>query len=122
MNAEILLNLTPKAIAHIEKGIKNNAEGGQHFRLSIKKTGCTGWMYKPEIIAEPKVGDIEVPLQTSFKVFLDPACIDLVRGTVVDMEEKSLGFTQMVFNNPNVESMCGCGESFNVKSDGKSDE
>ena len=116
MNAEILLNLTPKAIAHIEQSIKSSADG-RHFRLTIKRTGCTGWMYRPDIVAEPQVGDIEVPLQTSFKIFLDPACVDLVRGTVVDIEEKSLGFTQMVFNNPNVESLCGCGESFNVKSE-----
>jgi len=114
MNAEILLDLTPKAIVHIEKIIKNTPEG-HHFRLTIKRTGCTGWMYRPEIVSEPQVGDIEVPLQTSFKVFLDPACIDYIRGTVVDIEEKTLGFTQMVFNNPNVESLCGCGESFNVK-------
>lgn len=116
MTTEILLNMTPKAIAHIEKGIKESGNG-QHFRLAIKRTGCTGWMYRPELVSEPQVGDIEVPLQTSFKVFLDPACVDSVRGTVVDIEEKGLGFSQMVFNNPNVESMCGCGESFNVKSE-----
>jgi iron-sulfur cluster assembly protein len=116
MENEILINLTPKAVAHIEKGIKNSGTG-HHFRLDIKRTVCTGWMYKPEIIAEPLVGDIEVPLFTSFKIFLDPDCIDAVRGTTVDIEEKGLGFTQMVFNNPNVDSLCGCGESFNVKSE-----
>ncbi len=116
MSSEILLDLTPKAIAHIENSIKVSGDG-QYFRLSIKRTGCTGWMYRPEIVSEPRVGDIEVPLQTSFKVFLDPACIDIVRGTVVDVEEKGLGFSQMVFNNPNAESLCGCGESFNVKSE-----
>lgn len=116
MSTEILLNFTPKAIQHIEKSIKNEKNRG-HFRLVLKKAGCTGWMYKPEIVAEPQVGDIEVPLQTSFKVFIDPACVDVIRGTVVDIEEKGLGFTQMVFNNPNVESLCGCGESFNVKSE-----
>jgi len=116
MSTEILLNMTPKAIAHIEKGIQEG-NSGQHFRLAIKRTGCTGWMYRPELVAEPQVGDIEVPLQTSFKIFLDPACIDSIRGTVVDIEEKGLGFSQMVFNNPNVESLCGCGESFNVKSE-----
>ncbi len=115
METEILLDFTPKAIQHIESGIKNSGEG-RYFRLSVKKTGCTGWMYKPEIVAEPQVGDVEVPLNTSFKVLLDPNCVDIVRGTIVDIEEKGLGFTQMVFKNPNVESLCGCGESFNVKS------
>jgi iron-sulfur cluster assembly accessory protein len=115
MTNEQLITLTPKVIAHIERGIKTAGEGSC-FRLSIKKTGCTGWMYKPEIVAEPTVGDIEVPLLTSFKIFLDPNCLEALQGTVVDLEEKGLGFTQMVFNNPNVASLCGCGESFNVKS------
>lgn len=115
MENELLITITPKAVAHIEKGI-NASENAQYFRLAIKRTGCTGWMYKPDIVAEPQVGDIEVPLATSFKIFLDPDCIESIRGTVVDIEEKGLGFTQMVFNNPNVESLCGCGESFNVKS------
>lgn len=115
MENNIILDFTPKAIQHIEKSIKESGEG-QCFRLTIKKTGCTGWMYKPEIVIGPKEGDVEDNLNISFKVFLDPQCIDAIRGTVVDIEEKGLGFTQMVFNNPNVESLCGCGESFNVKS------
>ncbi len=115
MENDVLLDFTPKAIQHIENGIKNNVTG-QHFRLSVKQRGCTGWTYQPEIVSEPQVGDIEVPLNASFKVFLDPKCVDSIRGTVVDIENKGLGFTQMVFNNPNVESQCGCGESFNVKS------
>ncbi|MDQ2993478.1 MAG: iron-sulfur cluster assembly accessory protein [Pseudomonadota bacterium] len=113
---EPIITITSKAAAHIAKIIAQTPEG-KHFRLSIKRTGCTGWMYKPDIVSEPKADDIAVPCDTDFTVFVDPACVDLIKGTELDVTEKELGLRQMVFNNPNVESMCGCGESFNVKSE-----
>ena len=37
-----------------------------------------------------------------------------VLGTVVDWKEDEIS-AEFVFNNPNADSACGCGESFTVK-------
>lgn len=114
--SEHIITISNQAAKHIAKIITQTPEA-KHFRLSIKRTGCTGWMYKPDVVNEPTSGDIEVVCGTDFKVYLDPACIELVKGTQLDVAEKELGLRELVFNNPNVESICGCGESFNVKSE-----
>lgn len=114
--SETIITITDKAATHIAKIITQTPDA-KHFRLSIKRTGCTGWMYKPEVVIEPNTEDVEVVCGTNFKVFLDPACVELIKGTQLDVVEKELGLRQLVFNNPNVESLCGCGESFNVKSE-----
>jgi iron-sulfur cluster assembly protein len=45
------------------------------------------------------------------RLFVDPASLDYVAGSVVDFEDglQAAGFH---VRNPNVEKECGCGESF----------
>jgi len=47
------------------------------------------------------------------KVIIDPKSLAYLDGTELDYTREGLneGFK---FNNPNVKSACGCGESFNV--------
>jgi iron-sulfur cluster assembly protein len=47
------------------------------------------------------------------KVMVDPAAIMFLIGTELDFKEEKLS-SGFVFNNPNVTSTCGCGESFTV--------
>lgn len=112
---KIDIKLTPAAIAHIKRVIadKDNAAG---FRLSMRKYGCNGYGYVPEVINKLHSGDIELPLTGEFRFFVDPAYVKDLQGTVIDYVEKSLGQFQMMFNNPNAEGECGCGESVNLKS------
>ena len=44
---------------------------------------------------------------------VDAAAVMFLIGTELDFSEDKLSAT-FVFNNPNVTSMCGCGESFAV--------
>ena len=110
-----MLTFTDTAKQHIKEQVQK--EAGKHFRLWVKTTGCSGYMYMPEIVAAPKEGDLEVCSIDEVTIYLDPAAVDLVRGTRVDYVEKMLGFKQMVFDNPNVTGLCGCGESIKLKSE-----
>jgi iron-sulfur cluster assembly accessory protein len=94
--------------------LKNKGENAA-FRLSVKKTGCSGYMYVPEMVNAKKESDIEVS-QSNFMIYIDKEAAPLIEGTVVDYVKKSLGVSQLEFRNPNAESLCGCGESFNLKS------
>ena len=47
------------------------------------------------------------------KVFVDPASLRLLDGTIVDFIKQGLN-EAFRFRNPNVKGECGCGESFSV--------
>ena len=116
VNMNEILSFTEAAKAHILKQI-SATKGGQHFRLSVKRTGCSGYMYVPNIISTADEHDILVANFEQHKVLLDPNFVDLIRGTEVDYVSKSLGMKQLIFNNPNAASLCGCGESFTIPGD-----
>ena len=70
-----MLTFTKAAKKHIQEQV--HKEAGKHFRLWVKTTGCSGYMYMPEIINEPKQGDIEVGHIDDVKIFLDPKAADI---------------------------------------------
>jgi len=109
-----IITVTDAAMHHIKTQLAAEADT-QHFRLGIKRTGCSGWMYTPEVIATPQDDDIFVTTVDDVAVYVTEKSRELLQGTNVDYVEKSLGFKQMEFNNPNATSLCGCGESFQIK-------
>ena len=108
-----MMTVTAAAKKHIQNMLKNNGENAL-FRLWVKKTGCSGYMYQPEIVYAKKETDIEVRVSDLF-IYIDYDAVKLIAGTEIDYVKKSLGVSQLVFNNPNAEGVCGCGESFTLK-------
>ncbi len=115
MSQEPILRFTTKAIEHINKSLIKFPDGG--FRLSIKKTGCSGYQYLPEIMPAPRPGDVEFTAEQGLRVFVDSKFVKAIQGTVVDLVKKSLGQQQLVFSNPNTDGECGCGESVHFSED-----
>ena len=109
-----IITITKAAAEHIKKIMadKDNALG---FRVSIKTTGCSGYMYVPSIITEENPDDIKVETEFGVVVYIDSKYKDIFNGTEIDYKAKDLGQSMLVFNNPNVDSECGCGESFGLK-------
>jgi iron-sulfur cluster assembly protein len=94
------------------------APGGIGFRLSIKKTGCSGYAYVPAIIEKEIAGDINFTAQENLKVFVDPECLQYVQDLQVDFvtdEGQGLKQKRLVFINPKESGRCGCGESFTIE-------
>jgi iron-sulfur cluster assembly accessory protein len=108
-----MITLTESAKQHIQKMLENKGENAA-FRLWIKKTGCSGYMYMPEIVFAKKENDIELH-ESTILIYIDRDAVPLIKGTVIDYVKKSLGVSQLEFQNPNADSLCGCGESFNLK-------
>jgi iron-sulfur cluster assembly protein len=81
------------------------------IRLSVKKTGCSGYSYVVDYVDAIKEQDIEIPLVEDYKAYIDKASYPLLKGMHVDYVKQGLN-SKFVFNNPNQTGQCGCGESF----------
>ena len=112
--SEALVMMSNKAVAHINKTIEARGSG-IGFRLAVKQTGCSGYMYVPEIIDEARPDDVEVAGYEGFTLYVDPEAVPIIQGTYIDFVAKSFGMEQLEYDNPNADSLCGCGESFNLK-------
>jgi len=114
MNTTPIITLTDAAITHIKHMLAKNTQG-KGFRLAIKKTGCSGYAYVPDIIEHPKENDIHL-VCNDLNVYVDPECEKFVTGLVIDYVADNVGLKQkrLVFINPNEKNRCGCGESFTV--------
>ena len=107
------IKITDAAVAHIKK-ILSQQEMPSIFRLAVKKSGCSGYRYDPQIIAQAVDGDVEIMLEGSWVIYVEAGTEPFYDGLTIDLIEKFLGH-QLTFINPNAEDECGCGESFNLK-------
>ena len=85
---------------------------GVGLRLSIRKTGCSGYAYVVNYADETAPGDVVFEDQ-GIKVIVDAASLPLVDGTEVDFVKHGLN-EAFKFRNPKARSECGCGESFSL--------
>ena len=85
---------------------------GVGLRLSVKKTGCSGFAYVVNYADEIGAEDVVFEDQ-GVKVIVDRASLGYIDGTEVDFIKQGLN-EAFRFRNPNVKGECGCGESFTV--------
>ena len=85
-------------------------------RFSVKKTGCSGLSYVVDYIVSPESTDKTAPLIDNYIICIDYKSYPFLKGMVVDYVKQGLN-QKFVFDNPNQEAACGCGESFMVKDD-----
>ena len=85
---------------------------GVGLRLSVKKTGCSGFAYVVNYADEIAADDVVFEEQ-GVKVIVDRASLGFIDGTEVDFVKQGLN-EAFRFRNPNVKGECGCGESFTV--------
>lgn len=90
--------------------MKERAEPGQLLRISIKSGGCSGMEYAMEF-AEPGESD-EMREQDGMTYLVDKRSGPKLDGCEIDFDD---GLTGKGFEirNPNAQSTCGCGKSFN---------
>jgi len=105
------INLTPKAEEQLRKFLGNYL-GYHAVRLGVRGGGCTGLEYSIGLITQPEP-DWELYKFLGVDVYIDPMSMMYLDGTTVDYVE-SLQESGFKFNNPQVKSTCGCGQSFSV--------
>lgn len=111
-----VITITDAAATHI-KNMMDKRGGGAGFRLSIKKTGCSGYSYVPDIIDQVNPNDIHFVAADQLDVYVDSAHEKILAGVTIDYVAENTGLKQkrLVFINPNEKNRCGCGESFTLE-------
>jgi iron-sulfur cluster assembly accessory protein len=105
------ITLTPPARRHLVRQLEH--AGKSAIRLSIKESGCTGFMYVITETDKPEADDLAVK-SDELMVYVDPKSLPMIRGTQLDFVFQGLNQV-LIFNNPNVTAACGCGESFSIE-------
>ena len=82
------------------------------LRLAVDGGGCAGFTYSFEL-ADGADDEDTVAETDGVTLIVDPASLELVRGSCVDFVE-DLGGAAFKVTNPNAASGCGCGSSFSV--------
>ena len=104
------ITLTDTAVTQIRKLAEKRGTPGQALRVGIRGGGCTGFAYLFEWAdGEPKTHD-RTFARDGVRIVVDPKSLVYLDGTELDFVTSIMGHG-FRFNNPNVKSTCGCGES-----------
>ena len=107
-----VMSMTDAAAARIKAIMASKGGDVAGLRIGVKKGGCAGMEYSMSWADKIEKLD-EVVEHDGARILIDPSASLYLIGTEMDykMDKLSSGF---VFNNPNQQSACGCGESVNL--------
>lgn len=106
-----LISATPAAIEHLRHLKEEEGKNKCGVRVGVKGGGCSGFTYALQF-DDPREGD-HVFEQDGITFMVDRKSAIYLRGLRLDFKSGLMG-KGFVFNNPNVSSTCGCGESFSI--------
>lgn len=83
-----------------------------YVRVGVKSGGCSGLSYDLKFDKEQQDDD-KVFVDNDIKIIVDKKSFLYLIGTTLEYSG-GLNGTGFVFNNPNANRTCGCGESFSL--------
>jgi len=83
-----------------------------YVRVGVKSGGCSGLSYDLKFDKEEQEGD-KVFEDNNVRIIIDKKSFLYLVGTTLEYSG-GLNGTGFVFNNPNAQRTCGCGESFSL--------
>ena len=110
------ISVTENAATQIRNQLAKRGKG-VGLRVGVKKVGCSGFAYTFDYADDINPGDRLFEAHDA-KVVVDAYTLSFLDGARLDFVKE--GFKQVFkFDNPNIDSTCGCGESFNIKQSAK---
>ncbi|WP_026914734.1 HesB/IscA family protein [Christiangramia portivictoriae] len=92
-----------------EEGFNTSAD---YVRVGVKSGGCSGLSYELTFDNNQAEGD-KVFEDNDVKIVVDKRSVLYLAGTILEYSG-GLNGKGFVFNNPNAQRTCGCGESFSL--------
>ncbi len=110
-----MITITDRAAEKVKELLDNEDESEDRaLRVAVKGGGCSGFQYA--LTFDHKRDDDELVEDKDVQILVDKVSKNFVEGSEVDYIESLQGAGFSV-NNPNVEATCGCGQSFQAKSE-----
>jgi len=106
-----MFKLTQTAVERI-RDMVSKRESAIGLRIGVTESGCSGYSYALDF-AETVNDSDTVFEQDDVKVIIDEVSLPILDGVELDFVKQGLN-QSFKFNNPNVVSACGCGESFST--------
>ena len=107
---DTIFTLTTAAAAKVRELAAQEGTPDAALRLEVQPGGCAGFRYglffDDDLVPTDLVAEIE-----GVKVVCDPMSAPHLRGVVIDWAE-GLNKSGFVIENPNAQSSCACGDSF----------
>jgi len=92
--------------------MEDEQKEGFFIRVGVQGGGCSGLMYQLTFDNQENEGDMSFE-NNGVKVVVDKKSYLYLVGTTLDFSG-GLNGKGFVFQNPNADRTCGCGESFSV--------
>lgn len=107
-----MITVTESAKKQAIRLMEDDGKEGFFIRVGVDGGGCSGLMYQLTFDNEEKDGDKAFE-DNGIKVVVDKKSFLYLIGTTLDFSG-GLNGKGFVFNNPNANRTCGCGESFSL--------
>ena len=107
-----MITITESAKKQALRLMEDDGKEGFFIRVGVEGGGCSGLMYQLTFDNERKEDDSSF-IDNGIEVVVDKKSYLYLLGTTLDFSG-GLNGKGFVFQNPNADRTCGCGESFSV--------
>lgn len=107
-----MIHVTDSAKSKALQLMSEENKDGHFIRVGVDGGGCSGLMYQLTFDNTIQEGDKEFE-DNGIKVVVNKKSFLYLVGTTLDYSG-GLNGKGFVFNNPNADRTCGCGESFSI--------
>ena len=108
-----IIDISQKAMEHIIF-LKSKQGEEMVLRMGVRAGGCSGMSYVMDMVSPDQITDDDhVEVYQGIKCAVDPKSLLFIFGLQLDYSDELIG-GGFKFVNPNAETSCGCGKSFNV--------
>ncbi len=105
-----MIILSSRAARQVQAMRTAQADASKQLRVFVESGGCSGFEYGMSFdLAKP---DDNVFESEGVRVLVDPASLAYLNGCSIDFDDGLHG-KGFEIKNPNAQSTCGCGKSFN---------
>jgi iron-sulfur cluster assembly protein len=107
-----MINISDSAKKRLLYLLDKDTENKQFVRVGVETGGCSGLSYKLDF-DDAKNEDDELIEDNGIKLLVSKKSFLYLVGTTLEFSD-GLNGKGFVFNNPNANRTCGCGESFSL--------
>ncbi|MBT8142195.1 MAG: iron-sulfur cluster insertion protein ErpA [Gammaproteobacteria bacterium] len=106
------LVFTDSAAHKVKELIDEEQNQNLKLRVYITGGGCSGFQYGFTFDESVEEGDTSVE-NSGVQLLVDPMSFQYLMGAEIDYQDDLEG-ARFIIRNPNAQTTCGCGSSFNV--------